>query len=174
MRKLSAAFVLTVLAIVAGVSPAAADTKFGIRGGYYTEVEEPFAGVEVLTHVGRRVYFNPNFEWIFVENANYFTLNGDFHYDFPVGRDVYVWAGAGLGWSSFDFEGPDNSDDDLVLNLLTGAGVNADGVIPYVQLKLIVPAQADRRGGHRVRRRGGPAVLITGWCASRKTASPAA
>ena len=105
---------------------------------YYTEIEEPFVGVEVLTHLGHRVYFNPNFEWIFVENANYFTLNGDFHYDFPVGRDVYVWAGAGLGWSSFDFEGPDNSDNDLVLNLLTGAGVNAGGVIPYVQLKLIV------------------------------------
>lgn len=138
MRKLSTAFVLIALAVLAGAEPAAADTKFGVRGGYYTDIGEPFVGVEVLTPLGHRVYFNPNFEWIFVENANYFTLNGDFHYDFPVGRDVYVWAGAGLGWSSFDFEGPDNSDNDLVVNLLTGAGVNAGGVIPYVQLKLIV------------------------------------
>jgi hypothetical protein len=138
MRKLSTALVLVALALLAGAGRAAADTKFGIRGGYYTDIGEPFVGVELLTRVAHRVYFNPNFEWIFVENANYFTLNGDFHYDFPVGRDVYVWAGAGLGWSSFDFEGPDNSDNDLVLNLLTGAGVNAGGVIPYVQLKLIV------------------------------------
>ena len=138
MRKLSTAFLLVALALLAGSGPAAADTKFGIRGGYYTDIGEPFVGVEVLTHIGNRVYFNPNFEWIFVENANYFTLNGDFHYDFPVGRDVYVWAGAGLGWSSFDFEGEDNSDNDLVANLLAGAGVNAGGVIPYVQLKLIV------------------------------------
>jgi hypothetical protein len=138
MRKLSTAFVLIALAVLAGADPASADTKFGVRGGYYTDIGEPFVGVEVLTHVGHRVYFNPNFEWIFVEDANYFTLNGDFHYDFPLGRDVYVWAGAGLGWSSFDFEGPGNSDNDLVVNLLTGAGVNAGGVIPYVQLKLIV------------------------------------
>jgi hypothetical protein len=138
MRKLSTAFPLVALALLAAAGPAAADTKFGVRGGYYTDIGEPFVGVEVLTHIGNRVYFNPNFEWIFVENANYFTLNGDFHYDFPVGRDVYVWAGAGLGWSSFDFEGEDNSDNDLVANLLAGAGVNAGGVIPYVQLKLIV------------------------------------
>jgi hypothetical protein len=138
MRKTSTALVLGALPILGGADPAAADTRFGVRGGYYLEIEEPFVGVEVLTHLGHRVYFNPNFEWIFVENADYFTLNGDFHYDFPVGQGVYLWVGAGLGWSSFDFEGPENGDNDLVLNLLTGAGVSAGGVIPYVQLKLIV------------------------------------
>jgi len=138
MRKLSTAFVLIVLAELAGAHPAAADTKFGIRGGYYTDIGEPFAGVELLTRVAHRVYFNPNFEYVFVDEAKYFTLNGDFHYDFPVAKDVYVWAGAGLGWSHFDFEGPGESDDHLVANLLVGAGVNAGGVIPYVQFKLIV------------------------------------
>lgn len=138
MRKLSTAVVLTVLAILAGAEPAAADIKFGVRGGYYTDIGEPFVGAELLTRIGNRIYFNPNFEYVFVENATYFTLNGDFHYDFPVGSDVYVWAGAGLGWSSFDFEGEDNSDNDLVANLLAGAGVNAGGVIPYVQFKLII------------------------------------
>jgi hypothetical protein len=138
MRKGWTAFVLSTLGVLAGAATAAADTKLGFRGGYYTDIGEPFAGIELLTSVAHRVYFNPNFEYVFVENATYFTLNGDFHYDFPVGRDVYLWAGAGLGWSRFDFEGPDNGDDDLVVNLLTGAGVNAGGVIPYVQLKLIV------------------------------------
>lgn len=138
MRKLETLIVVTALIAVVGAAPASADTKFGVRGGYYTDIGEPFAGVELLTRIGNRVYFNPNFEYVFVENATYFTLNGDFHYDFPVGKDVYVWAGAGLGWSSFDFEGPGDSDNDLVANLLAGAGVNAGGVIPYVQFKLII------------------------------------
>ena len=138
MRRLSITFALIALATLAGAGPAAADTKFGVRGGYYTDIGEPFVGIELLTPVAHRVYFNPNFEYVFVENAHYFTLNGDFHYDFPVAKDVYLWAGAGLGWSHFDFEGPGESDDNLVLNLLTGAGVNAGGVIPYVQFKLIV------------------------------------
>ena len=138
MRRLSTLIGVTVLFALAGAAPAAADIKFGIRGGYYTDIEEPFVGAELLTRIGNRVYFNPNFEYVFVDEATYFTLNGDFHYDFPVGSDVYVWAGAGLGWSSFDFEGEDNSDNDLVANLLAGAGVNAGGVIPYVQLKLII------------------------------------
>jgi len=98
----------------------------------------PFAGVELLARIGHRIYFNPNFEYVFVDEATYFTLNGDFHYDFPVAKDVYVWAGAGLGWWSFDFEGPADGEDDLVANLLAGAGVNAGGVIPYVQFKLII------------------------------------
>jgi hypothetical protein len=138
MRRLKTLIVVTALFALAGAAPAAADIKFGVRGGYYTDIGEPFVGAELLTRIGNRIYFNPNFEYVFVENATYFTLNGDFHYDFPVGSDAYVWAGAGLGWSSFDFEGEDNSDNDLVANLLAGAGVNAGGVIPYVQFKLII------------------------------------
>jgi hypothetical protein len=138
MRRLETFIVVTALIALIGAAPAGADTKFGVRGGYYTDIGEPFAGVELLTRIGNRVYFNPNFEYVFVDEATYFTLNGDFHYDFPVAKDVYVWAGAGLGWSSFDFEGEDNSDNDLVANLLAGAGVNAGGVIPYVQFKLII------------------------------------
>lgn len=138
MRKPSI-FALSVLASLAPTLPAAADTKLGIRGGYYTDIDEPFVGVEALAHVGRRVYFNPNFEWVFVDEAKYFTLNGDFHYDFPAGRNVYVWAGAGLGWSFFkiDREGA-SEDNDLVVNLLGGLGFNAGDLIPYVQGKVMV------------------------------------
>jgi hypothetical protein len=140
MRKLSTIVSMSALAAFAMVSPAVAhDTKVGVRGGYYTKIKEPFVGVELLTRVAHRVYFNPNLEYVFVDGAKYFTLNGDFHYDFPTGgNDVYVWLGAGLGWSSFDPEGPDNSDNDLVANLLGGVGFNAGEVIPYVQAKVIV------------------------------------
>ena len=105
MRRLAITFVLIALSVLASAGPVAADTRFGVRGGYYTDIGEPFVGIELLT---------------------------------PVAHDVYFWAGAGLGWSHFDFEGPGDSDDDLVVNLLTGAGVNAGGVIPYVQFKLII------------------------------------
>jgi hypothetical protein len=137
MRKPKTLIVATALMAVVGAAPARADTKFGVRGGYYTDIGEPFVGAEVLTRVAHRLYFNPNFEYVFVEDATYFTLNGDVHYDFPVGGNVYLWAGAGLGWSHFDAERPD-ADNDAVVNLLAGTGVNAGGVIPYVQFKLMI------------------------------------
>jgi hypothetical protein len=140
MRKLSTIASISALAAFAMASAAQADdTKVGVRAGYYTKIKEPFVGVELLTRVANRVYFNPNFEYVFVDGAKYFTLNGDFHYDFPTGgNDVYVWIGAGLGWSSFDPEGPENSDNDLVANVLGGIGFNAGEVIPYVQAKAII------------------------------------
>jgi len=140
MRQLATIVLISAIAALMCAASAGADgTKLGVRGGYYTKIKEPFVGVELLTHVANRVYFNPNFEYVFVDGAKYFTVNGDFHYDFPTGaKDVYVWAGAGLGWSSFDPDGPDNSDNDLVANFLAGVGFKAGDLIPYVQAKLIV------------------------------------
>ena len=118
--------------------PASGETKFGVRGGYYTDIGEPFLGVEVLAPVAHRIYFNPNFEYVFVENLNYWTLNGDFHYDFPTHRPYYVWAGAGVGLLRVDPEGPDNGDTDVGLNLLAGLGFRTGSVVPYFQGKLIL------------------------------------
>jgi hypothetical protein len=66
------------------------------------------------------------------------TLNGDFHYDFPTRRNLFVWLGAGLGLVRVDFEGDDNGDTDAALNVLGGLGWRAGSVIPYVQAKVIV------------------------------------
>jgi hypothetical protein len=134
IAALAAALILAVLP----VSAAAADTKFGVRGGYYTDIGEPFLGAEVLVPVARRIYFNPNFEYVFVEDLNYWTLNGDFHYDFPTRRPVYVWAGAGAGLLRVDPPGPDNSDTDVGLNLLAGVGFQAGSAVPYFQAKVIL------------------------------------
>jgi len=116
----------------------AADTKFGIRGGYYTDIGEPFLGAELLLPVARRIYFNPNFEYVFVENLDYWTLNGDFHYDFPTHRPYYVWAGAGAALIRVDPPGPDNSDTDVGLNVLAGVGFRTGSVVPYFQGKVIL------------------------------------
>jgi hypothetical protein len=131
---LAAALVLAILPAPAS----AGDTKFGVRGGYYTDIGDPFLGAEVLTRVTNRIYFNPNFEYVFVEDVTYWTLNGDFHYDFPTHSRSYVWAGAGLGLKHVDPAGDDNGDSDAALNLLAGIGFQAGSVIPYFQAKVIL------------------------------------
>jgi hypothetical protein len=135
VAALAAALVLAVLPTPA----AAADTKFGLRGGYYTDLGDPFLGAEVLLPITQRIYFNPNFEYVFVEgDFTFLTINADFHYDFPTAGRYYVWAGAGLALIRSDPPGDDNGDTDPGLNLLAGVGFQTGSVIPYFQAKLIL------------------------------------
>ena len=118
------------------VAPAGARDMFGLRVGLYTDPNDAFAGVEGVFHVGNSVYFNPNFEYVFVDDPHYMTFNADFHYDFPTRSRAYVWAGAGLGVLYTNPEVGD-SNTDLGLNLLFGVGLKGH-VVPYVQAKVIV------------------------------------
>ncbi len=110
---------------------------FGIRGGLYTEIDEPFVGVELLTRVSNSLYFNPNVEYVFVDNGTYLTFNFDAHYDLPTHRKPYVWVGAGLGLGYANPEGPGESDFNANANLLAGIGFRTGGSVPYIQLKVI-------------------------------------
>jgi hypothetical protein len=134
VASLAVALALLVLAAPAS----AANIKLGVRGGYYTELGDPFLGAELLMPVAHRIYFNPNFEYVFVSDVTYWTLNGDFHYDFPTHRPVYVWAGAGLALIRNDPAGENNGTTDVGANLLAGVGFKAGGVIPYFQAKVIL------------------------------------
>jgi len=109
---------------------------FGVRTGFYTDVDEPFIGIEGLFGLGNHVYLNPNFEYVFTEDPHYMTFNADFHYDFPTRSRAYVWAGAGLGVLYTNPEVGD-SNTDVGLNLLFGVGLKGH-VVPYVQGKVIV------------------------------------
>jgi hypothetical protein len=146
-----AAFAVALVLLALPAPASAGDTKFGVRGGYYTDIGEPFLGAEVLVPVARRIYFNPNFEYVFVEDLNYWTLNGDFHYDFPTHRPYYVWAGAGVGLLRVDPPGADNSDTDVGLNLLAGVGFKTGSVVPYFQAKVILKNGSEFALGFGVR-----------------------
>ncbi len=121
--------------LLASPGTARAD-NFGVRTGFYTDAGEPFLGVEFLARVANRVYFNPNFEYVFSDDPHFMTFNADFHYDFRTRSRAYVWAGGGLGVLYTDPKAGD-SKTDLGLNLLFGVGLKGE-VIPYVQGKVIV------------------------------------
>ncbi len=116
--------------------------QFGVRGGYYTKVDKPFLGAELLARVAPRLYFNPNVEYVFVDNGTYMTFNGDFHYDFPTHSRTYVWLGAGPALVRVDPEGPANANTDLAANLLGGIGLRKASVTPYIQAKAIIKSDS--------------------------------
>jgi hypothetical protein len=135
-------------AIVAGsclLTPpvGADDLMFGLRGGYYTKVEEPFVGAELLVPMAHRFYFNPNVEYVFVNSGAYLTYNADFHYDIGVGRGTFVWLGGGLALVQDDPEGPDNSNTDVAANFFGGVGFRAGSAIPYFQAKVIAKSDTE-------------------------------
>ena len=131
------------LLAVALLSPTAAGAAmFGVRAGEYTEVGEPFIGLEFLTQVVRpEIWFNPNFEYVLVDNGDLVTLNFDFHYDFDVPDPLLVWAGAGpaLVYSQIDRpRGDDDNETDIGLNLLGGVGWRVNSLVPYLQAKALL------------------------------------
>lgn len=121
---------------------AAAEIDFGLRAGYYTDVEEFFLGAEILTPIGdsRRWFFNPNVEFVFVDPGDLATVNLDVHYDFQTDDDdVYLWAGGGPAVVFRDRGGRrDDDETDPALNLLAGIGWQLEAIVPYVQGKIVL------------------------------------
>ncbi len=126
--------------VTAGLHPEAAgadDTLFGLRGGYYTGLEKPFVGAELVVRIAHGFYVNPNLEYVFVDNTTYMTWNLDFHYDLPSRGPAFVWLGAGLAVVYQDPSGPPPSSTELAANFIGGVGLSRGPVIPYFQVKLI-------------------------------------
>lgn len=111
---------------------------FGVRGGAYFDVDEPFVGVELLFPLTSDIWFNPNVEWVFIDRADLASVNADIHFDLPAGASYSFWIGGGLGMRYFDPDGPADGDWDAGLNVLSGLGFGHGRVIPYVQGKLFI------------------------------------
>ena len=129
---------------------AGAEVDFGVRGGVYNDAEAGFVGVELLTDITRRWYFNPNLEYVFVDDGDLYTVNLDAHYDLPT-RSVYTWLGAGVGVIFSELDPPrgcrrcePEDETDLGLNLLGGVGFGRGQAIrPYIQGKVIVSDETE-------------------------------
>jgi hypothetical protein len=138
LRRLGLGCALSAAALLPPASQAA--TLFGVRVGEYTDIGEPFAGVELNTEMRKDIWFNPNLEYVFVDRGRLVTLNLDLHYDFDVDAPLQVWAGGGPALILRDRDLPrdDDSETDFGLNLLGGVGFAAGGLLPYAQLKAIL------------------------------------
>jgi hypothetical protein len=125
--------------LLCGLLPAQAQAvpgiQPGIRGGIYEDGSNFFLGVDVKGNIAM-LHANPNFEWVFVDNANVFTLNLDALLTvFPIPiMDPYL--GAGLGVYYVKPDGFDSTND-FALNLIAGLGFNII-LDPYVQLKYVI------------------------------------
>lgn len=124
---------------------ASAQIDFGVRGGLYSDADAGFLGVELLTPITRDLFFNPNYEYVFVDNGDLSTLNLDVHYDLWRGRPYYAWLGGGAAviFSKNDVLGcrscSSDSNTDIGLNILAGIGFGKGQAIrPYVQGKVTV------------------------------------
>jgi hypothetical protein len=136
--------VVLVTALLLATSGLSMGQSVGIRAGLYTDIDDYFVGLELLSRISRNLFFNPNAEYVFVDNLTYITFNLDFHYDFYTASPLFFWLGAGLGVLYANPEGPAESDVDLGANLLFGLGIRTESTLtPYVQGKFIL---ADRNG----------------------------
>ncbi len=145
-RTLTIAALAAALALALPADPASA-VDFGLRAGVYDDADEVFVGGELLFQLAPRWFFNPNLEYVFVDDGDLITVNGDVHYDFPVDFNGYVWAGAGLAVISDDRPRPprrrDDDDTDVGVNLLAGVGWRANGLVPYIQGKVILADETE-------------------------------
>lgn len=133
-----------VLALTASIlllvpQPAEGQVDFGVRAGVFGS--DAFVGAELLFPLQGSWYLNPNVEWVFVDNGDLFTVNGDVHYDFEPAANFDVWAGGGLAVLFRDFDRPrfrdDDSETDVGVNLLAGVGfLPGNPIRPYVQGKI--------------------------------------
>jgi len=134
--------IVLIAALLFAGSGLAMGQSVGIRAGRYTDLEDYFLGGELLSRISHNLYFNPNVEYVFVNNGTYLTFNLDFHYDFYTSSPLFFWLGAGLGILYNNPEGPMDSNTDLGANLLFGLGIRTESSLtPYVQGKFIL---ADR------------------------------
>lgn len=144
-KKATVNTVLLIFVTLALVPVTGHAIDFGIRGGVYTDLEEPFAGVELLMPVGATSwYFNPNAEFVAVSDGDLATVNFDFHYDIPVDVPLYVWVGGGPAVIFRDPPGRRTDDEtDVGANLLVGVGWKDLPIVPYAQAKIIVSDETE-------------------------------
>lgn len=134
--------ILSAIAVLLFSASANADVKFGARAGFYSDGNNAFIGGEILAPVFRdQWYFNPNLEYVFVNNGSLVTFNFDFHYDLNGDYPVYLWLGGGPAILHSHVDRPRGvSDTNVGVDLLFGVGfkIRHSDLVPYIQPKVIL------------------------------------
>lgn len=126
------------LAFGGATAASAQDIDGDLRIGLYSDVSELYVGGGLLTHMTGRWFFNPNVEYVFVDNGDLWTINADFHYDLARQREADFWLGGGpaLVFRENRFG---NDETDFGVNLLGGVSFLRDRYFrPYFQAKLLI------------------------------------
>jgi hypothetical protein len=132
---LALALALVLPAVAAGQSGVDGDLRVGV----YTDASETFVGGGILTRLGgSQWFFNPNLEYVLIDNGDLITLNADFHQDLAARGEADFWLGAGLALIERENRaGADSSD--LGANLLGGVGfLRSRPIRPFLQAKLLL------------------------------------
>ena len=125
-----------------GVPSALPGDDFSLRAGAYLDAESAFVGGEFRFPITRELRLAPNLEWVFPDNATYFAMSIDLHYDFRTKSRVQPWLGGGLGIYSVNPEGPGGGHLDVGANFIAGLALKGE-LMPYVQLKLVVKGDTE-------------------------------
>jgi len=138
MRKLLGTVAVAGMLLMPGLVDA--QTVVGPAAAYYTEGDGAF-GIGAyasipLPQIHESVVFSPNFLYFFPDNGDYWELNADAIYRFPVSGDspIAPFALAGLNIAR-------TSETDLALNL--GGGV----VFPLESVRPVVGAKFETHSG---------------------------
>ena len=129
------------LAAFQSITPSVARPDFGVRGGAYTDDEEPFLGAEAVFDFGTQDRWSgtPNVEHAFIQDGDLTAVSFDFEYDFPARQTYTIWAGGGPTVIFRDQDASGNDDEtDPGVNLVFGLGASKGEVRPYGQMKVVV------------------------------------
>ena len=136
--------ILTLVAVILVLTPAAFAADFGVRAGRLSDRDEEFVGAEVLFDAGP-VNINPNVEyWLTEGDVTEGTVNLDVTLDIFKVSSITPYIGAGVGLYYVD----DNfgSSTEPVGNLIGGVQLNLAFLKPYGQVKYTRSLEDDDGG----------------------------
>jgi len=138
--QIASRWMVILFAVAVSAAPGfAADLRFGIHAGLWTDGSDPVVGGDVVLPLNEPKWaIDPSIEYVPGDHIDRWILNGDVLYDLDLDTEAEVWVGGGLAILFNDHE-RHGSDTDLGLNLLAGAGLDtSSGLFPYVQGKVVI------------------------------------
>lgn len=139
MKKLGMALAFIVCMMAAVDSSA---QKIGVMLGYGTEVEELGIGINGEFNINDKVSISPSFVYWFPEDPiSWWEFNANVNYYFTKAgaADFYGLAGINLFSAKVDYNGENDSNSEVGLNLGAGANFNiGKNWEPFTELKFVI------------------------------------